>query len=91
MSNGDPAEVRDLPMAQALVIEVSLLRNEVSGEATRYGAPVELFLLGGSGEAVGFLSEALRNLVSSEPLSSPRTPLTASTMSLTTSASSLMR
>jgi len=46
------------------------LRNEVSGEATRYGAPVELFQLGGSGEAVGFLSEALRNLVSSEPLSS---------------------
>ncbi|MEM7437582.1 MAG: ATP-binding domain-containing protein, partial [Myxococcota bacterium] len=46
------------------------LRNEVSGEATRYGAPVELFQFGGSGEAVGFLSEALRNLVSSEPLSS---------------------
>lgn len=46
------------------------LRNEVSGEATRYGAPVELFQLGGSGEAVGFLSEALRKLVSSEPLSS---------------------
>ena len=46
------------------------LRNEVSGEATRYGAPVELFPFGGSGEAVGFLSEALRNLVSSEPLSS---------------------
>jgi len=46
------------------------LRNEVSGEATRYGAPVELFLFGGSGEVVGFLSEALRSLVSSEPLSS---------------------
>ncbi|MGD8316268.1 MAG: ATP-binding domain-containing protein [Myxococcales bacterium] len=46
------------------------LRNEVSGEATRYGAPVELFQFGGSGEAVGFLSEALRKLVSSEPLSS---------------------
>ncbi len=46
------------------------LRNEVSGEAIRYGAPVELFQFGGSGEAVGFLSEALRNLVSSEPLSS---------------------
>jgi len=46
------------------------LRNEVSGEATRRGAPVELFQFGGSGEAVGFLSEALRNLVSSEPLSS---------------------
>lgn len=46
------------------------LRNEVSGEATRHGAPVELFQFGGSGEAVGFLSEALRKLVSSEPLSS---------------------
>jgi DNA helicase-2/ATP-dependent DNA helicase PcrA len=46
------------------------LRNEVSGEATRYGAPVELFQFGGSGEAVGFLSEALRKLVAAEPLSS---------------------
>ena len=46
------------------------LRNEVSGQATRHGAPVELFQFGGSGEAVGFLSEALRKLVSSEPLSS---------------------
>lgn len=46
------------------------LRNEVSGEATRYGAPVELFQFGGSGEAVGFLSEALRGLIGSEPLSS---------------------
>ena len=46
------------------------LRNEVSGEATRHGAPVELFRFGGSGEAVGFLSEALRSLVSAEPLSS---------------------
>jgi DNA helicase-2/ATP-dependent DNA helicase PcrA len=46
------------------------LRNEVSGHATRGGAPVELFQFGGSGEAVGFLSEALRKLVSSEPLSS---------------------
>jgi DNA helicase-2/ATP-dependent DNA helicase PcrA len=46
------------------------LRNEVSGEAIRYGAPVELFQFGGSGEAVGFMSEALRKLVASEPLSS---------------------
>ena len=46
------------------------LRNEVSGEATRYGAPVELFQFGGSGEAVGFMSESLRKLVASEPLSS---------------------
>jgi DNA helicase-2/ATP-dependent DNA helicase PcrA len=46
------------------------LRNEVSGEATRHGAPVELFQFGGSGEAVGFMSESLRKLVASEPLSS---------------------
>ena len=46
------------------------LRNEVSGQATRYGAPVEVFRFGDSGEAVGFLSESLRKLVSSEPLSS---------------------
>ena len=46
------------------------LRNEVSGQATRRGAPVELFGFGGSGEAVGFLAESLRNLVSAEPLSS---------------------
>ena len=46
------------------------LKNEVSGEATRTGAPVELFSFGSSGEAVGFLSEALRNLAGSEPLAS---------------------
>ncbi len=46
------------------------LKNEVSGQATRHGAPVELFKFGESGEAVGFLSEALRNLVRSEPLAS---------------------
>ena len=46
------------------------LRNEVTGKATRHGAPVELFRFGSSGEAVGFLSEALRNLVRAEPLAS---------------------
>jgi hypothetical protein len=46
------------------------LRNEVTGQAIRGGAPVELFRFGGSGEAVGFLSEALRNLALSEPLAS---------------------
>ena len=46
------------------------LRNEVSGTATRHGAPVEFFPFGDSGEAVGFLAEALRGLVASEPLSS---------------------
>jgi len=46
------------------------LRNEVTGKATRHGAPVELFRFGSSGEAVGFLSEALRDLVRAEPLAS---------------------
>jgi DNA helicase-2/ATP-dependent DNA helicase PcrA len=46
------------------------LRNEVEGQATRHGAPVELFKFEDSGEAVGFLSEALRELVRAEPLAS---------------------
>jgi len=46
------------------------LRNQVEGRATRNGAPVELFDFVDSGEAVGFLSEALRNLVREEPLAS---------------------
>lgn len=46
------------------------LRNEESGRATRHGAPVELFTFADSGEAVGFLSEALRNLARAEPLAS---------------------
>lgn len=46
------------------------LRNQVEGRATRHGAPIELFDFVDSGEAVGFLSEALRNLVREEPLAS---------------------
>lgn len=46
------------------------LRNEVSGQATRHGAEVELFRFFEAGEAVGFLGEALRELVASEPLAS---------------------
>ena len=46
------------------------LRNEQSGIATREGAPVELFRFGHSGDAVGYLAEALREVVQSEPLSS---------------------
>lgn len=46
------------------------LRNQVEGNATRHGAPVELFDFVDSGEAVGFLSEALRSLVREEPLAS---------------------
>lgn len=46
------------------------LRNQVSGRAIRSGAPVELFRFTTSGEAVGFLAEALRNLTRAEPLAS---------------------
>jgi DNA helicase-2/ATP-dependent DNA helicase PcrA len=38
--------------------------------ATRHGAPVELFLLAHVGDAVAFLSEALRDLGSNEPQAS---------------------
>src|SRR5690606_26214245 len=39
-------------------------------EATRSGAPVELFAFAHSGESVAFLSEALRDLMHSEPRAS---------------------
>lgn len=57
------------------IVEVSRavlgpLANELEGQSTRHGAPVELFEFVDSGEAVGFLSEALRNLVREEPLAS---------------------
>lgn len=37
------------------------------GNATRHGAPVDLFQFAHSGDAVGFLGEALRELVRAEP------------------------
>lgn len=46
------------------------LRDQVSGTATRRGAPVECFAFGSSGEAVAFLAEALRALSGAEPLAS---------------------
>ena len=46
------------------------LRNEEEGQATRTGAPVELFRFAHSGDAVGFLGEALRELIQGEPLAS---------------------
>jgi len=46
------------------------LKNEVVGQATRHGAPVELFRFSATGEAVAFLSQALRDLVRAEPLAS---------------------
>jgi len=41
-----------------------------SPEATRQGAPVELFELAHAGDAVAFLGEALRDLVTEEPTAS---------------------
>ncbi|MEM9191958.1 MAG: UvrD-helicase domain-containing protein [Myxococcota bacterium] len=46
------------------------LRNEQPGIATRSGAPVELFRFAASGDAVGFLGEALREVMQSEPRAS---------------------
>jgi DNA helicase-2/ATP-dependent DNA helicase PcrA len=46
------------------------LRTEDGGFATRDGAPVELFTFAHGGDAVGFLGEALRDLVRAEPLAS---------------------
>lgn len=46
------------------------LADDNSPEAVRGGAPVELFRFADPGEAVGFLSEALRDLVDAEPRAS---------------------
>jgi DNA helicase II / ATP-dependent DNA helicase PcrA len=46
------------------------LAHEEQGEATRTGAPVELFGFAHSGDAVGFLAEALRELMQTEPRAS---------------------
>ncbi len=46
------------------------LAGEEEGVATRHGAPVELFGYAHSGDAAGFLAEALRELMQSEPRSS---------------------
>ncbi len=46
------------------------LANEEECRATRHGAPVELFRFAHSGEAAGFLAEALRALLQKEPLAS---------------------
>jgi len=46
------------------------LADPQSSTAPRHGVPVELFSFTHTGEAVGFLAEALRSLVQSEPLAS---------------------
>ena len=56
-----------LPIIQFAHDVLGPLAPEHPPEATRAGAPVELFGFGHSGDAVGFLAEALRDLMLSEP------------------------
>ncbi|MCB9555115.1 MAG: ATP-binding domain-containing protein [Deltaproteobacteria bacterium] len=56
-----------LELARGLLGE---LAHETQSEATRHGAPVEVHLLGGQGEAVALLADALRSLAVREPLAS---------------------
>jgi DNA helicase-2/ATP-dependent DNA helicase PcrA len=49
---------------------LSTLVDAQFATAPRHGVPVELFNFAHAGEAVGFLAEALRSLVQSEPLAS---------------------
>lgn len=46
------------------------LKSKDAPEATRGGAPVELFTFAHTGDAVAFLAEALRELMSAEPYAS---------------------
>jgi DNA helicase-2/ATP-dependent DNA helicase PcrA len=56
-----------IELAQAVL---GPLADPKSGNAIRDGAPVELFRFAHSGEAVGFLGEALRELMQAEPRAS---------------------
>jgi DNA helicase-2/ATP-dependent DNA helicase PcrA len=71
-------EIEPLKLAYRSTHEIIEFAREVLGPlasadapaAVRRGAPVELFLLGHAGDAVAFLTEALRDLGSSEPSAS---------------------
>ncbi len=75
---GQPAMVRPLRLSYRSTAEVMLLAREVLGPelapdeplAARPGEPVELHEFGDIGEAVAFLSDALRNLMAREPTAS---------------------
>ncbi|MEJ7601297.1 MAG: ATP-binding domain-containing protein, partial [Kofleriaceae bacterium] len=75
---GQPAVVRPLKLSYRSTAEVMLLAREILGPelapdeplAARRGEPVELHEFGDLGEAVGFLGEALRNLMNREPTAS---------------------
>ena len=71
-------QVELLKLSYRSTFEIIQFAHRVLGEnadldarkATRHGVPVELFRFTHTGEAVGFLAEALRALAHSEPLAS---------------------
>lgn len=71
----DHVEIEPLKLSYRSTHEIIEFSRAVLGplaaadapEATRHGAPVELFELGHAGDAAAFLGEALRDLVSEEP------------------------
>ena len=75
---GQPAIVRPLKLSYRSTAEVMQLAREILGPdlapeeplAARPGEPVELHEFGDLGEAVAFLSDALRNLMAREPTAS---------------------
>jgi len=75
---GQPAIVRPLRLSYRSTAEVMVLAREILGPdlapddpvAARPGEPVELHEFGDLGEAVAFLSDALRNLMAREPTAS---------------------
>src|SRR5690606_3153729 len=74
----DHVAVEPLRITYRSTAEIIELAREVLGpladdeqnQATRHGAPVELFEFAYSGEAVAFLGEALRSLMAAEPRAS---------------------
>ncbi len=74
----DHVAVEPLKITYRSTAEIIELARDVLGplatddqsQATRHGAPVELFEFGYSGEAVAFLGEALRSLMAAEPRAS---------------------
>lgn len=75
---GQPAIVRPLKLSYRSTAEVMMLAREILGPelapeeplAARPGEPVELHEFGDLGEAVAFLSDALRNLMARETTAS---------------------
>jgi DNA helicase-2/ATP-dependent DNA helicase PcrA len=71
-------EIEPLRISYRSTVEIMTFANAVLGGLAdtsasvtpRHGVPVELFSFAHTGEAVGFLSEALRALVHGEPLAS---------------------